>query len=256
MLARQLDLASKLYAYGVGALESPRQIPSLAVALARGAHLGELLKLGRHRGWLASAEVRSVLDIGAHRGEFSSAIRVYLPDVSITAFEPLPDCCEALVARMSGRGRFAAHCVALAAGEGETTFHRSSFSKASSLLSMDARHEREFPWSSGSEALSVQVRPLDSYAGELDLAPRCLMKIDVQGAELQVLKGATRTLEAIDYVLVETSFVKLYEGQANFADVYDMLSVRGFQFAGIWDQLQSREDGTIIQADALFRREA
>jgi FkbM family methyltransferase len=255
MLARQLELAAKLYEYWLQALESPRRLPTLAAAAARGAHLGELLKLGRHQNWLAAADVRSVLDIGAHRGEFSSALRTYLPDASITAFEPLPDCYDALAARMSARGPFRAHRIALGATDGETAFYRSSFSKASSLLPMAERHEREFPWSSGGRTLSVAVRTLDSVAEGLDLTRRCLMKIDVQGAELQVLKGAIRVLEGIDYVVVETSFVKLYEGQADFADVYEFLSSRQFRFAGVWDQLRSREDGAVLQADALFCRD-
>ena len=45
-----------------------------------------------------------------------------------------------------------------------------------------------------------------------------MLKIDTQGYELEVLKGAARTLDRIDYILVETSFVPLYEGQANFRD--------------------------------------
>jgi FkbM family methyltransferase len=255
VLARQLDLAAKLYAYGLEALESPRWIPTIVAAAARGAHVGELLKLGRQRDWLAASDVRAVLDIGAHRGEFSSALRTYLPNASITAFEPLPDCYDALVERMRARGPFRAHRLALGATDGETAFHRSSFSKASSLLAMGERHEREFPWSRGVRTFPVAVRTLDSLAEDLDLARRCLMKIDVQGAELQVLQGAERVLEGIDYVVVETSFVKLYEGQADFAEVYEFLSSRQFRFAGVWDQLRSREDGAVLQADALFCRD-
>ena len=83
---------------------------------------------------------------------------------------------------------------------------------------------------------------------------RTLLKIDTQGYELEVLKGAARTLDRIDYILVETSFVPLYEGQANFRDVYAFLTGHGFEYAGSFEQMMSPLDGTVLQADGLFVR--
>jgi hypothetical protein len=60
----------------------------------------------------------------------------------------------------------------------------------------------------------------------------------------------------VDYVLVEVSFRPLYEGQATFHRVYEILLGSGFSYAGSMDQLLSPVDDTVLQADALFLRQA
>lgn len=79
------------------------------------------------------------------------------------------------------------------------------------------------------------------------------MKIDVQGAEMLVLRGATELLSMIDAVLVECSFVELYDGQALVDDVIGFLRDRGFRLtamvAGATDPR-----GMLVQADLLFAR--
>ena len=79
-------------------------------------------------------------------------------------------------------------------------------------------------------------------------------KIDVQGYSMPVLEGATETLNWADTVIVETSFVKLYEGESTFGQVYRHLVDAGFEFVGLLDQLEHPRTGAILQGDAMFRR--
>src|SRR2546425_2832845 len=146
--ARLLDVAGKGWRYSLAVLAQPTRTPFLAWNTAvRNAHLGELLKLNEHRNWLQAAGIRTVVDVGANAGQFSSAIRCFLPEAQIYAFEPLPDCCAALRRRLAGRGRFEAFCTAVGADNGEVTFWRSEFAKASSVLPMTDLHKEAFPWS-------------------------------------------------------------------------------------------------------------
>ena len=253
MIARWLDVAGKGWRYSLAALAEPARVPSLAWnTAAHKAHLGELLKLQEHRKWLQAANIRTVVDVGANAGQFSSAIRCFVPEAQIYAFEPLPDCYESLCRRLAKRGRFQGFCTAVGAENGDVTFWRSEFAKSSSVLPMTELHKESFPWSKGAKGLKVPQCRLDDCLDKMELAPNVLLKIDVQGYELQVLRGAQRLLQEVEYALVETSFQKLYQGQADFHQVYELMRGEGFGYAGNLEQLLSPVDGTILQADSLF----
>jgi FkbM family methyltransferase len=230
------------------------QHPSILPLLFRGAHPGELVRLSPHKDWITSAGIRTVVDVGGHTGQFASAIRALLPHAQIFSFEPLPDCLDRLTRRLSKRGNFRGFGVALGDRAGPGNLWRSSFSESSSMLPMADLHRDAFPWSARTVPEAVRMETLDSFLTELDLQPGVLLKLDVQGFEEKVLLGALRTLQEVQYVLVEVSFQPLYVGQASFHDVYGLLRSRGFGYAGSLGQLHSPRDGSILQADALFAR--
>jgi FkbM family methyltransferase len=229
-------------------------MPDSLIAVARGAHLGETLRLSEQRRWLERSGIQTVIDVGAHTGQFSSALRHFLPRAEIYAFEPLAHCHEILLRRFADDAGFHAFNTAVGDTDGVLAFHTSSFPKASSPLAMTAVHKEAFPWSAETSASQVPVRRLDTHAETMRLTPSILLKVDVQGYENRVLAGAEEVLTRTSYVLVELSFAPLYEGQADFHDVYTFLTDRGFSYAGSWDQLASPLDGSILQTDALFVR--
>lgn len=251
-LARFRDLVGKAWAYLLLALEQPIECARLPGVLLKGVHLGEHLKMNRP--WIRQADIRSVIDIGAHAGEFSSAIRNLLPSVQIYAFEPLEDCFNRLRVRLEKYGAFQAFQVALGDQSGEIDFLKSSFSKASSVLPMARLHQDLFPWSAGASSVKIRLERLDSFAGKMNLQPKTLMKIDVQGYEDRVLRGSRELLKQVDYVLVEVSFRPLYEAQAQFHEVYEFLTELGFCYMGNMQQQLSPSDGSVLQADAFFVR--
>lgn len=79
------------------------------------------------------------------------------------------------------------------------------------------------------------------------------MKIDVQGYELEVLRGAEGLLERFATILVECSFVERYAGQPPAEEVIRYLAERGFRLAGVFSPAYN-ETGQCLQADALFER--
>ncbi|MEI7893325.1 MAG: FkbM family methyltransferase, partial [Myxococcales bacterium] len=81
-----------------------------------------------------------------------------------------------------------------------------------------------------------------------------LLKLDVQGYELEVLKGASRTLPRCSLLLLEASLQELYVGEALFGSIHAWLGERGFILAGLAGSLRDPSDGRPLQIDALFER--
>jgi FkbM family methyltransferase len=251
--SRFRDLARKAWNYGLAAAERPGQLPNLLRSAIKGVHVGEFLRINQR--WIREAGIKTVVDIGAHSGEFSSAIRAILPDAQIYAFEPLPECYEIIRNKFKSDARYRAFQNPLGESRGQIKFWRSNFSKASSILPMADMHKAEFPWSSELVPIDAQVARLDDFVRDIAIAPKVLVKIDVQGYEDRVIRGGTEFLRDVDYILAEVSFRPLYQGQGSFDVVYHLLRHLGFSYRGNLDQLLSPTDRSVLQADALFVRD-
>ncbi len=126
--------------------------------------------------------------------------------------------------------------------------HLATRADSSSLLALGAKQKAIFSMDESS-TLSVTVRRLDAVLAE-PLTRRSLLKIDVQGFELEVLKGAHQLLPQIDAVYVEASDVELYQGQALIAEIKSLLTEAGFRVVGSFNP--QFHQGQRVQADWLF----
>lgn len=191
-----------------------------------------------------------MLDVGASRGQFALFASHRFPQARIICFEPLPGPAADLRRVMGDQVEI--HETAVGASAGTATINVSARDDSSSLLPIGSRQQHEFPGTGTERRIEVPVTTLDQAVGE-DLTGPCLLKIDVQGLELEVLKGAASTLGRVDEALIECSFVELYEGQALADEVIGHLSETGLRLAGVHEVTHSA-DGSAIQADFLFRR--
>lgn len=221
--------------------------PAFVRALAR----NRVAAAAEHLEAIRLSRAETLIDIGANKGQFSLAFRSERPRARILAFEPLPDAADIYEQVIPPSPSATLHRVALADRSGEAEFFVTDRSDSSSLLKPGAGQFDAFRVR-GRRSITVPVRRPDEC---LDLAalPRpVLVKIDVQGAELDVLRGWT-ALDQVDFVYVELSFVELYEGQPLASEVAAYLATRGFGLAGVFNQVATRRFGP-TQADFLFRR--
>jgi hypothetical protein len=124
-------------------------------------------------------------------------------------------------------------------------------SDLSSLLPFSKRLQELYgPGSTRTNTVTVPVRQLDEFTADSD--PVDLLKIDVQGFERQVLRGASATLERTRAILIELNFQAHYDGEDSFADLSNLLVKEfGFEF---WDMsLPERgPDHRATWADGVF----
>lgn len=203
-----------------------------------------------HAGVLADVNCDLLLDVGANRGQFSLISRVVHPKLRIHAFEPQPG--EAAVYRSLFKGDplVKLHEVALGDKAGEADLHISRRADSSSLLPIGELQSKLFPSTEEVGVHRVPVVTLDSLVSEWPEARRILLKLDVQGYELGVLKGARAALRQCAFVYAECSEVPLYTGQALYPEVASFLQQEGFR--PVRKANEQFVDGQLVQADHLF----
>jgi len=196
--------------------------------------------------------IKTILDIGANDGAFALEMRRRFPGAEIISFEPLHDCFDELTRRMEGDSKFKAFNVALGEESGETTINRSASHPSSSLLPMAGLHKKLYPESAEQTPEKIRIERLDALASDLTIHAPALVKIDVQGFEASVIRGGGEVLKRCDIIVVENSFVTLYEGQALFGEIHDLLSKLGFSYRGRSETHYDPESKEPIYEDSIF----
>lgn len=204
--------------------------------------------------YVASLDIRTVIDVGAHTGEFARMIKTILPNAALFCFEPLREEFARLQQQMPDGAGFKAFNYALGERNETVEIHRSSYAQSSSLLPMAELHKEAFPLSAGHTTETVEVKKLDDVLKDFELQPEIAIKIDVQGFEDKVIAGGPETIGKAKAIIIEVSFRELYEGQPLFDKIFALLNEKGFKFMGNLYQLLSPIDGAPLQADALFVR--
>jgi FkbM family methyltransferase len=207
-----------------------------------------------HCGALNLLDVRTVVDIGANIGQFSLLAWRLFPQARIHAFEPQSVPAERFLKLFPPGSRATLYRAAIGTRAGEIEMHISRRHDCSSLLPISATMTKVFPGTEEVGVARVSIGPLASFLSPDDIVAPALLKIDVQGAELDVLHGCGDMLERFLYVYVELSFVALYVGQALCDECIAYLRTRGFRMRGIHNLCEDRQGGS-IQADFLFVRD-
>ena len=209
------------------------------------------------RPFVAHHDIRTVIDVGANCGQFARLIHRICPAAKVFSFEPLPACraeLDATLATIPGSKSFP---IALGETTGSVEMRQSAFSPCSSLLNGTTHLGDDYPDAAVITPVDVRVERLDNVIRKETIDPGILVKLDVQGYEIPVIRGALETLARAALVVVEVCFFrKLYEGQPLFDDIYQTLRGLGFNYMGSPEQYPQKSDGRIVEADAVFEHNA
>ncbi len=197
---------------------------------------------------------QTILDIGANDGAFAERMRKQFPNARIISFEPLKDAYEALNKRMEGDKNFVAYNIALGESAGQTVIHRSASNPSSSLLPMGALHKKLYPHTAEHTDETIEIKRLDDVLNPQTLQKPLVIKIDVQGFEAGVIRGGQKIIKTADIVLVENSFVTLYEGQALFGEIHELMQQLGFSYRGRSETHYNEKTREPIYEDSVFMK--
>lgn len=182
--------------------------------------------------------INGIIHIGAHYGEeISEYIRNGIQDIIV--FEPLKSNFDVLEENLSDlNANISGYQVALGNEERMVTMYVSDNQQQSSSILKPKLHLTNHPTVGFPEIEEVEMVKLDKYFEEMSNFN--FINMDVQGYELEVLKGGSKTLDHIDYVYCEVNRDEVYEGNAyveeldDFLSNYNMVRVETYWQGGIW----------------------
>jgi FkbM family methyltransferase len=203
---------------------------------------------------LTNREQPVIFDIGAHVGLAATRYRELFPAAMIHSFEPYPESFALLREAIAGSQPIELHAIALAAQEGEAEFSVNRNSATNSLLASDERAEvywrSDTPRTTGT--LSVPTSTLDAVCREHGIDAIDILKMDVQGGELEVLRGGKALFErqAIGLVYMELITAPTYLGQHRIREYLEFFDSHDYELFDCYNL--GRSGGRLLQTDVIF----
>jgi FkbM family methyltransferase len=186
----------------------------------------------------------TVIDVGVAFG--TPPIYEAFPRARYFLIEPVAEC-RPVLEKLKQRLNAEYFLVAAGAENGEVTFNVHDDVSGSSLFSQVEGKQLD------GEARRIPMRRLDSLLPETLERP-VFLKIDTQGAELEVLKGLGKRIVEIDLLVLETTMMPLRQGIPQFADVVRFCDDAGFAVYDVLEGHMRALDGALAQIDLAFVR--
>lgn len=186
------------------------------------------------------------IDVGAYIGEWTRSFKRIFPSARILMVEPQPSHIDRLRAVAAAFNGVELATVLLGAQErGNVPFHMCE--SASSVLMESAR-------TTVVSTISVPMTTLDKSTANTVFARPDFIKLDVQGYELEVLRGGEVPLASAEAVLMEVNLLGILDGAPLFHEATQFMSERGFQVYDICTFFRRPYDGALWQVDVIFVR--
>jgi len=188
-----------------------------------------------------------ILDCGANVGQMAKGFRELYPRAVIYCFEPVKAVFDEL-RRNTSALQVTPVRKAVGDRDGKAIINLTVSPEANSLLAYEDGNPCA-RWTSVVGREEVEVCTLDQWCVESGIHPRRvdILKLDVQGAELQALYGARKLLETTKIVYMEVSFVPIYRACPLFSDVETFMRESGYRRHAIYPSDQPHHWG-----DALY----
>lgn len=221
--------------------------PFYTLALSRG-----VAAAVEHEKMLSSLSCSVIVDVGANRGQFALVARKVFPGSYIYSFEPLEGPAKKYKSVFRNDKKSVLFPQAIGPKKDITSIHVSKRDDSSSLLPITSTQTSLFPGTEEHDIVEVKISPLCEVFSEKKLQGPALLKLDVQGFELEALRGCEELIGKFQDIYVECSFRELYKGQAMVDEVIEYLTERSFCLVGVYNVSYDKK-GLAIQADFHFR---
>jgi FkbM family methyltransferase len=204
--------------------------------------------------WFPHKSITTVLDVGTNEGQFIRTILALIPDASIYGFEPNPEVVKHLESCDFKSNKVKISPIACGREKRILSMNISKFSPSSSLLSIAQKHLDEFRGTDVQKTIDVQVDRLDTTLQNInaDNKSTFLLKIDVQGFELEVLIGAEKILAQTLVVLCEANIAPLYTNQCSFESILGFMKEHGFDLVDMGEPFRSKASQELLYVDLAF----
>ena len=199
-------------------------------------------------------KINYIFDIGANEGQFVNEIRHYGYNGEILSFEPYIEAHKKILENSKKDENWQVYKpIALGNKEAQNKIYISKNSVSSSILKIKDEHINNAPDSKFISEQPIEEKKLEDIFNDFDLKNKNLfLKIDTQGYEFQILKGAEKILKEFKGILVEVSLVELYEDQKNWLEIVEFIQSHGFKLWSVDRGFTNKKNGQTLQMDLCF----
>ena len=213
------------------------------------AHLERMSELSYLRQLIAQLRIDCVLDVGANIGQFASELRGIGYRGQVISFEPIASVFSSLQEQFANDPKWEGFHMALGSAEGSMTITIPKLTVMSSLLESDvsepdARRE------------SVVVKRLDQMLPQLQRElgfSRVFLKMDTQGFDLEVFRGAAGCMDCIQGIQSELSVQPLYKNMPHYLESLQTYESAGFELFNL-SVVNRVESGSLLELNCFMRR--
>ena len=203
---------------------------------------------------LGQTKVTTVFDVGAWIGKTAASYSEVFSESVVHAFEPFPESFAKLKANTGKLDRsILVNELAVCAEVGEKILHSNKIETTNSLLESKSTNSEHDFFRDTINRISVKTTNLDEYCKTNGVNHINILKVDTQGGELEVFRGASKLLEQgkIDLIYCEVSFIAMYEDTPLFHDIVQFFEAYDYTFHNIYGAV-SNEYGQLAWSDAIF----
>ena len=186
-----------------------------------------------------------IIDVGAYHGEWTKQCKSIYPEAAILMVEPQ-------AAKQAGLRKMAAHYAAVTVSESllgavpQDAVHFYENESVSSMLPESAKPQQP--------AVNHRMTTLAAITEGSPFARPDFIKLDVQGYELEILRGGEELVRAAEVLLLEVSLIEVNQGAPLLHEVVAYMQQRGFVLYDICTLIRRPLDRALWQIDALFVR--
>lgn len=194
-----------------------------------------------------------IFDVGAYVGEVATKYKQIFPQSTIYCFEPFPASFQKLN-QLCRDTSIKTHQIAFSDKEGTTTFHTNVDLSCNSLLPPTESDYKCYSAKSIKDGeIQVDTNTIDNFCFDSDISGIDILKLDVEGAEVKVLDGASKMLskQAIKLIYSEVMFIPHYTQGCLFHELATFLNSYGYTLFNLY-HLKSARNGQLRWGNAIF----
>ncbi len=228
-----------------GLAPKPRHLRQI---IQKGGPMGAVARLSQY-----SDRSGAVLDVGVNRGTMALYLCRLFSDMPVHLIEPIPAQCDYVKERFARFPTAQVHQVALSDKTGKADFQLADHTGSSSLFTNTGEEAARHSSHNTQETITVETVRLDTWCSRNKVDRISCMKIDAQGSEFSILKGAPRMLgkQAIDIIMLEWFAIPHYDGVPLLDEIWGLLRGHGYTLYDIFPSRRLR-NGQLRFGDAVF----
>ena len=176
-----------------------------------------------------------IVEAGTYDGQDTMELSRLLPKAKIYTLEPVPELFNKSVKRLESFSNIRIYNYALSDRTGVANMYLSEQKGTEGIVSMSSsllapkEHLDYSPDTLFKNIIEVQTTTIDDWAEKNSIAAIDVLKLDIQGNELNVLMASPKTMSTVKAILTEGEFVEAYEGQYLFEDIKTWMEDQGFE---------------------------